>query len=122
VLTKQTLMDSFDSVVTRPGLRLADVKEYLATLRGNELFQGKYFVSATAGSTGRRGVFLWTFREWVQLVASYNRAVDWAGSTAGLTHQVKTAVVSSTNPSPPVGPCRRLHPQSLGAHVPNRFQ
>jgi phenylacetate-CoA ligase len=56
-------------------------------------------VSATAGSTGRRGVFLWTFREWVQLVASYNRAFDWAGSTAGLTHQVKTAVVSSTNPS-----------------------
>jgi phenylacetate-CoA ligase len=99
VLTKQTLMDSFDSVVTRPGLRLADVEEYLATLRDNELFQGKYFVSATAGSTGRRGVFLWTFREWVQLVASYNRAFDWAGSTAGLTHQVKTAVVSSTNPS-----------------------
>ena len=60
VLTKQMLMESFDSVVTRPGLRLADVEDYLATLRGNELFQGRYFVSATAGTTRRRGVFLWT--------------------------------------------------------------
>jgi phenylacetate-CoA ligase len=92
-------MENFDSLVTRPGLRLADVENYLATLRGNELFQGKYFVSATAGTTGRRGIFLWNFREWVQVVASYNRAFDWAGSTAGLTHRVKTAVVSSTNPS-----------------------
>ena len=99
VLTKQMLMESFDSAVTRPGLRLADVEDYLATLRGNDLFQSTYFVSATAGTTGRRGVFLWNFREWVQVVASYNRAFDWAGSTAGLTHRVKTAVVSSTNPS-----------------------
>ncbi len=99
VLTKQMLMESFDSVVTRPGLRLVDVEDYLATLRGNDLFQGRYFVSATAGTTGRRGVFLWNFREWVQVVASYNRAFDWAGGTAGLTHRVKTAVVSSTNPS-----------------------
>jgi phenylacetate-CoA ligase len=98
VLTKQALMESFDSVVTRPGLRLADVEDYLAKLRGNELFQSRYFASATAGSTGRRGVFLWDFREWVQVVASYNRAFDWAGSSAGLTHRVKTAVVSSTNP------------------------
>jgi phenylacetate-CoA ligase len=98
-LTKQMLMERFDSVVTRPGLRLADVEDYLATLRGNELFQDRYFVSATAGTTGRRAVFLWNFPEWVQVVASYNRAFDWAGSIAGLTHRVKTAVVSSTNPS-----------------------
>ena len=83
VLTKQMLMDSFDSVVTGPGLRLVDVEDYLATLCGNELFQGRYFVSATAGTTGRRGVFLWNFREWVQAGASYNRAFDWAGSTTG---------------------------------------
>jgi phenylacetate-CoA ligase len=99
VLTKQILMESFDSVVTQPGLRLADLEAYLAGLRGNEPFRHSYFVSATAGTTGRRGVFLWNFREWVQVVASYNRAFDWAGSTAGLTHRVNTAIVSSTNPS-----------------------
>ena len=45
MLTKQMLMESFDSVVTRPGLRLVDVEDYLATLRGNELFQSRYCVS-----------------------------------------------------------------------------
>jgi phenylacetate-coenzyme A ligase PaaK-like adenylate-forming protein len=99
VLTKQILINSFDSVITGPGLRLADVENYLATLRGNDLFQGRYFVSATSGTMGTRGIFLWNFRERVQVIASYNRAFDWAGSTAGLAHRVKTAVVSSTNPT-----------------------
>jgi phenylacetate-CoA ligase len=99
VLTKATLMENFDQLVTRPNLRLTDVEDYLSRLRGNELFLNRYFVSATAGTTGRRGVFLWNFAEWVHVVSSYNRAFDWAGSTAGLTHRVKTAVVSSTNPT-----------------------
>ena len=53
---------------------------------------------ATAGTTGRRGVFVWDRREWVQVLASYNRAFDWAGVAAGLTRRVSMAVVSSTNP------------------------
>jgi phenylacetate-coenzyme A ligase PaaK-like adenylate-forming protein len=99
VLTKQQLMDNFDRLVTRPDIQLAEIEQYLAALTGNQLFHERYYVSATAGTTGRRGIFLWDFPEWVQVVASYNRAFDWAGSTAGLTHRVKTAVVSSTNPS-----------------------
>ena len=111
VLTKQMLMESFDSVVTRPGLRLVDVEDYLATLRGNELFQSRYFVSATAGTTGRRGIFLWNFPEaGCRLLQS---GVRLAGSIAGLTHRVKTAVVSSTNPSHQP-PAQSLHSQPLG--------
>jgi phenylacetate-CoA ligase len=99
VLTKHRLMDNFDRLATRPDVHLADVERYLAQLRGNELFVNRYYVSATAGTTGRRGIFLWDFSEWIQVVSSYNRAFDWAGSTAGLRQRVKTAVVSSTNPS-----------------------
>ena len=99
VLTKQHLMTNFDRLVTRPDVQLADVENYLAALLGNELFHNRYYVSSTAGTTGRRSILLWNFAEWVQVVSSYNRAFDWAGSTAGLTHRVKTAVVSSTNPS-----------------------
>lgn len=99
VLTKAQLMENFDDVATKPDVRLGSVEDYLAGLRGNELFADKYYVSATAGTTGRRGLFVWSFPEWVDVVTSYNRAFDWAGSTAGLTHRVKTAVVSSTNPS-----------------------
>jgi phenylacetate-CoA ligase len=92
-------MDNFDRLGTRSGVQLTEVEDYLAHLAGNALFHHRYYVSATAGTTGRRGIFLWDFAEWVQVVSSYNRAFDWAGSTAGLTHRVKTAVISSTNPS-----------------------
>ena len=61
VLTKHRLMDSFDRLATRPDVHLADVERYLAQLRGNELFDNRYYVSATAGTTGRRGIFLWGF-------------------------------------------------------------
>jgi len=99
VLTKATLMEHFDEISTRADVRLADLQSYLSGPSADELFRGRYYVCATAGTTGRRGVFVWSFAEWVQVVASYNRAFDWAGSTAGLTHRVSAAVVSSTNPS-----------------------
>jgi phenylacetate-CoA ligase len=99
VLTKVALMEHFDEISTRPEVRLADLERYLAGPDAAGLFRGRWFVCATAGTTGRRGVFVWDRREWVQVLASYNRAFDWAGSTAGLTHRVSLAVVSSTNPS-----------------------
>src|SRR5215207_6940457 len=99
VLTKTQLMERFDELVTARNVRLEDVEENLTRLRGDELFAGTYYVSATAGTTGRRGVFLWSLPEWMQVLASYSRAFDWTGATAGLTHRVRTAVVSSTNPS-----------------------
>jgi phenylacetate-CoA ligase len=70
VLTKALLMEQFNDLVTDRHVRLADVEEYLSTRRSNERFRGKYYVSATAGTTGRRGVFLWNFSEWVQVIAS----------------------------------------------------
>lgn len=76
VLTKSVLMEHSDQLVTARDVRLADVERYLATLEGNDLFHDKYYVSATAGTTGRRGIFLWNFAEWVQVISSYNRASD----------------------------------------------
>jgi phenylacetate-CoA ligase len=99
VLTKAVLMEHFDEVSTRPEIRLADLERYLAGPSSSQLFRDRWFVCVTAGTTGRRGVFVWDRREWVQVLASYNRAFDWAGSTAGLTRRVSMAVVSSTNPS-----------------------
>jgi phenylacetate-coenzyme A ligase PaaK-like adenylate-forming protein len=99
VLTKALVMEHFDEVCTRSDVRIADVERYLRAASVDELLGGRYYVAATAGTTGRRGVFVWSSAEWVDVVASYNRAFDWAGSTAGLTRRVRTAVVSSTNPS-----------------------
>jgi hypothetical protein len=121
VLTKQMLMESFDSVVTRPGLRLADVEDYLATLRGNELFQGRYFVSATAGTTGSRGVFLWNFPEWVQ-----SRLLQPGVRLGRLNRRPHSPSQDSRcrfhQSQSPIGSRGSLHSQSLGAYASHRFR
>jgi phenylacetate-CoA ligase len=99
VLTKQMVMEHFDEFVTDPTIRLADVEAHLATLSGgDELFNGRYRVASTSGSTGRRGLFLWEPDEWATVLTSYNRSFDWASVGAGLTHRTRMAVVSSTTP------------------------
>lgn len=98
VLTKTMLMEGFDRLVTDPHVRLHEVEAHLATLQGAERFLGRYFVNATSGSTGRRGIFLFNLDEWVTVLASYARAYAWAGVEPGLRRSVKTAVVSTTTP------------------------
>jgi phenylacetate-CoA ligase len=96
VLTKAALMDNFDRLATDPAVRLADVQAYLETLRGDDLFAGRYWVSATSGSSGRQSIIPTDAREWATIIASYARANEWAGIKSGLTRRVSMAVVSST--------------------------
>ncbi|HEX9226384.1 MAG TPA: phenylacetate--CoA ligase family protein, partial [Arthrobacter sp.] len=55
--------------------------------------------AATAGTTGRRGTFIWDRSEWATVLASYARANDWAGISASLTRPLKMALVSSRVPT-----------------------
>lgn len=113
VITKATLMERFDDFVTDRDVHLAEVERYVTTASATDRFRGHYRVSATGGTTGRRGVFLADPREWTQLLASYGRAYDWAGVAAGLTNRIRMAVISSTNPT---------HQSSIvGATVASRF-
>jgi phenylacetate-CoA ligase len=45
-------------------------------------------VAATSGTTGRRGIFLWNLDEWVEILASYNRSLDWAGGDIQPGHPI----------------------------------
>ncbi|MDP2342703.1 MAG: phenylacetate--CoA ligase family protein [Deltaproteobacteria bacterium] len=97
-LTKATLMDGFDDVVTDRSLRRADVEAFLAS--GSEgLFHGRYWVSATSGSSGRRSIIPSSLGEWSTTIASYARANEWAGIHLRVTGRTTMAVVSSTTPS-----------------------
>jgi putative adenylate-forming enzyme len=98
VLTKAQLMNSFDEVVTDPEVRLAEVKEFLSTLEGYQLFRDRYWVARTSGSSGHPGVFLWNRAEWTTVVASYARSQAWAGIDASLRRRTRLAVVSSRTP------------------------
>src|SRR5262249_2525462 len=52
VLTKTTLMEQWDRIVTEPGLRLRDVEAHLASQRCGELLLGEFRAFATGGTTG----------------------------------------------------------------------
>ena len=98
VLTKAELMEHFDEVVTDRDIHLAQVRSYLGQMRGAERLKGRYYVAATAGTTGRPGIFLWDVDEWAGILASYNRPYAWGGAPLRLTKRTKMAVVSSTTP------------------------
>jgi phenylacetate-CoA ligase len=98
VLTKAMLLDHFDEITTDPALHLDDLEAYLAGLVGDERFAGRYWVSSTSGSSGRKSIIPSDAREWAMILASYARANQWAGINAGLLHPVRMAVVSSTAP------------------------
>jgi phenylacetate-CoA ligase len=98
VLTKAMLLDHFDEITTDPALHLDDLEAYLAGLVGDERFAGRYWVSSTSGSSGRKSIIPSDAEEWAMILASYARANQWAGINAGLLHPVRMAVVSSTAP------------------------
>lgn len=103
-VTKADLMTNFDEAVTAPGLTLSELEDHLRVLTesGGDPglpWKGKWWAAATAGTTGRRGTFVWNRSEWASILASYARANDWAGVSAGLSRPLKMALVSSRVPT-----------------------
>lgn len=98
VLTKGLLMEHWNDIVTDRTITLKEVEQFLPTLKEKERFKDKYNVVSTSGSTGLKGIFIYNAQEWMQILASYARANDWAGLKVGLTKRLKIAVVSSRTP------------------------
>ncbi|MET3949219.1 phenylacetate--CoA ligase family protein [Arthrobacter sp. UYEF36] len=103
-VTKADLMNHFDEAVTTPDVRLADLEHHLRSLteRGGDPglpWKGRWWTAATAGTTGRRGTFVWNRSEWGTILASYTRANDWAGIPVGPARPLKMALVSSRVPT-----------------------
>jgi phenylacetate-coenzyme A ligase PaaK-like adenylate-forming protein len=103
-VTKADLMEHFDEAITTPALRLADIETHLKSLteQGGDPgvpWRGQWWAAATAGTTGRRGTFVWNRSEWGTVLASYARANDWAEISAGPPLPVKVALVSSRVPT-----------------------
>jgi phenylacetate-coenzyme A ligase PaaK-like adenylate-forming protein len=68
-LPKATLMAEWDRVVADPRLRLAELEERLRGPQAGEPYLGEYRLFSTAGSTGVRGVFVYSEREFASWVA-----------------------------------------------------
>lgn len=78
VLTKAMVMENFDELVTDRTVRLENVRAHMASDREGKRFLNRYWVTATSGSTGHPGVFLFNRDEWATVIATMGRAHEWA--------------------------------------------
>lgn len=103
-LTKSELMADWDRVVTSPELSLDSVTQQLRNLETvggdpGRPWRGRWWMAATAGSTGERAVFVWDREEWIAILSSYARVNDWSGVKVGPRRRLPTAIVSTRNPA-----------------------
>ncbi len=97
ILCKAEMMEHFDELVTDRAVRLADVEAHRAA-DPNSLFHGRYVVLSTSGTSGFRGIFLFSRMEWVDLLAAGSRLARWAGLRPSLLRTQRVASVASTVP------------------------
>ena len=83
VVTKDQLMHAFDEVVTTPRVRLDRIRDFAATMSASDLFDGRYHIVATSGTSGDRGFFVFSKDEWRTFaMASVTRGLGWSGNDA----------------------------------------
>lgn len=97
-LDKATLMDEWDRIVTDQRLRLADVEAHIDTIEGDALLHGEYRAFATGGTTGRRGVFVYSRAEWIWQLGNFLRLQATLGIAPRLPRRLRVASVSATSP------------------------
>lgn len=95
VLTKKTLMEEFDDVVTDRAIRLEEATRHKSE---GSLYLGRYRVAATSGSSGIPGMVLFNQDEWAAVMASYARGQKLAGVTLDPFHSHKFAFILSQAP------------------------
>jgi putative adenylate-forming enzyme len=98
VLTKAMMMEHFDELVTDRSLHLEDIRAFAAQREVGERFRNQYYVTATSGSSGHPGFFLFNEAEWVSVLASFARGQEWSGVRINLTRRQRMATVASISP------------------------
>lgn len=101
VMTKDDLMAHFDEIVTDRRLTLAVVDSHLEALSGDTYLFGRYHAVASGGSTGRRGVFVYDWDDWMMCYLATVRPVlrVWSADPALATTPPVMATVSAANAS-----------------------
>jgi phenylacetate-CoA ligase len=93
-LPKTTLMDNFDRVVTDPRLRRTEVEAHLTGTDPGRPMLGRYRVFATAGTTGLRGLFVYSDEEFATWIGTCLRGM----ACWGLTPATRLAGIGSPSP------------------------
>src|SRR6202142_3105449 len=94
ILTKATLMQRFDEIVTDRSVRLADAETFLRSCDPG-LYRGRYVGIATSGSTGLPGVFLFSDREWIRAIAGITRPLGCAQGAPKNRRPARAALIAA---------------------------
>src|SRR5215211_627926 len=95
ILTKAMLMEDFNDLVTDRTLQLENIRRFAEEGEVGQRFQDRYYVTATSGSSGHPGFFLFDESEWTSILASFARGQEWSGVRINLARQQKMATVAS---------------------------
>ncbi len=98
LLTKAMMMERYDEFVSDRAIHLDDVRSYATNDKARERFLNRYWVTATSGSSGHPGFFLFNEAEWVYIMASFARGQEWSGVKVRLTERMRMATVASISP------------------------
>ncbi len=94
VLTKRTLMANFDRIVSDPRVTRASVEQHLNSKQAGTLLLGEYLATATGGTTGERGVFVYDRPAWLSVIANIVRS----HRILGLVPQTRSLVIGAPSP------------------------
>jgi len=93
-LSKRTLMAEFDRIVTDPRLTRDRVEAHLAGEQAGTPILGEYLAFSTSGTTGERGVFVYTREEFAVWVAACLRIM----ARAGMTPETRLVAIGAPSP------------------------
>lgn len=82
IVTKKDLMENFESVATKPGIKKAEIEKLIMKdKKGGALYKNKYIVLNTSGSSGYIGIFIFTKKFWSRIISSIiSRAIKISAS------------------------------------------
>jgi phenylacetate-coenzyme A ligase PaaK-like adenylate-forming protein len=98
VLTKATMMENFDGLVTDRALRLAELERHLDGLTRDDYYRGRYRVLVTAGTSGLRGLFVYDRRAWSTVIASALRLLSMMAVAPRLPPPLRFATIGAPSP------------------------
>ena len=93
-LSKTTLIDQFDRIVTDPRLRLAELEEHLQGSDPGSLYLDRYRVFSTSGTSGVRALIVYSEEEFRFWVAASLRLF----ARMGITPATRLVPIGAPNP------------------------
>ena len=91
-------MEHFETVVTDPRLRSAELEQHLSVAREDETYLSRYRVVATAGTSGLRGIFVYDRDAWRTVLANTIRWQRLTGITPRLPDRVRICTIGADSP------------------------